>query len=168
MIEIFTYYFVKKLVSITCVFEIQTAYRSCLDNDDETNFWKNNYNTSDNLTNMFKKLCLKYCNFFNIQKADQLISYQITDSAIKFKSDTESLYMCIYNMFSTELKTLKNYINNFLIKKWICEFQNLTDMFILFIFKKSSKLCFYIDYCKLNIIIIKNYYSLLLINKLLN
>ena len=66
---------------------------------------------------MSKKLHSKYHDFFNIQKADQLASHQITDHAIEFKSDTESSYMCTYNMFSAELKTLKNYINNSLVKK---------------------------------------------------
>ena len=41
-------------------------------------------------------------------------------------------------------------------------------MFIFFIFKKSDELCLCIDYHKLNVIIIKNHYSLLLINKLLD
>ena len=74
--------------------------------------------------------------------------------------------MHTYNMSSAELKTLKNYINNSLVKKWIHEFQNSADVFIFFIFKKSSKLHFCMNYYKLNVIIIKNYYSLSLINKL--
>ena len=168
MIEISAHYFIKKLASITYVFEIWTAYRSCLDNNDETNFWKNNCNISDNLINVSKKLYSKYHDFFNIQKADQLAFHQVTDHAIKLKSDTESSYIHIYNMFSAELKTLKNYINNFLIKKWIHKFQNLTDIFIFFISKKSNELHFCIDYYKLNIIIIKNHYFLLLISKLLD
>jgi len=39
MTEIFAHHFVKELVSITCVFEVWTAYRFCLDSDDETDFW---------------------------------------------------------------------------------------------------------------------------------
>ena len=66
---------------------------------------------------MFKKLCSKYYDFFNIQKADQLASHQIIDHVIELKSNIESSYMHIYNMSSAELKTLKNYINNFLVKK---------------------------------------------------
>ena len=66
---------------------------------------------------MFKKLHSKYHDFFNIQKTDQLASHQIINHAIELKSDTESSYMCTYNMSSAELKTLKNYINNFLIKE---------------------------------------------------
>ena len=96
------------------------------------------------------------------------MSHQITDHAIKLKSDFESLYMCMYNMFSTELKILNKYIKNVLAKKWIHEFQSFADMSIFFIFKKSDELCFCVDYYELNIIIIKNCYFLLLISKLLD
>ncbi len=55
MIEIFLHEFIKKLTSITHIFEVWTAYRSCLDDDDD--FWNNRSNFSDDLTNMLKKLC---------------------------------------------------------------------------------------------------------------
>jgi len=59
MTEIFLSEFIKKLTSITYVFEVWTAYRSCLDNDnnDKSDFWNNENNISDDLTNMLKKLC---------------------------------------------------------------------------------------------------------------
>ena len=87
---------------------------------------------------------------------------------IDLKSDIEFFYMCMYNMFSTELKTLNNYLNNILIKKWIHKFQNLTDAFILFVSQKSEELHFCIDYHELNIIIIKNHYLLSLTSELLD
>ena len=146
------------MISIAYVFEIWIAYRSCLDDNNETNFWNVKSISSDDLTNMSKKLCQKYHNFFNIWNADQLTSHQIIDHVIDFKSNTEFLYMCMYNMFSAELKTLNNYFNNILVKKWIHKFQNFADIFIFFISQKSKKLCFYVNYCKLNIIIIKNCY----------
>ncbi len=71
-------------------------------------------------------------------------------------------------MSLTELKTLNNYLNDALVKKWICESQSSANMFILFISKKSDELHLCINYYKLNIIIIKNCYSLSLANKLLN
>ncbi len=54
MTEIFLHEFIKKLIFIIHVFEVQTAYRSCLDDDD--NFWNNRSNFSDNLINMLKKV----------------------------------------------------------------------------------------------------------------
>ena len=68
--EISAHYFVKKLVSITYIFEIWTAYRSCFDSDDETDFWKDDCNISDNFINIFKKLYSKYYDFFNTQKTN--------------------------------------------------------------------------------------------------
>ena len=66
---------------------------------------------------MLKKLHQKYHDFFNIQNADQLASHQITNHAIDLKSDTEFLYMHMYNMFLTKLKTLNNYFNDVLVKE---------------------------------------------------
>ena len=71
-------------------------------------------------------------------------------------------------MFSAELKILKVYINDFLVKKWIYKFQNFADVSILFVLRKSDELYLCIDYCELNIIIIKNCYFLSLTSKLLD
>ena len=76
--------------------------------------------------------------------------------------------MHMYNMSLAKLKTSDNYINNTLAKRWICKFQSLASTSILFILKKSSELHLYINYYKLNVIIIKNYYSLLLASELLD
>ncbi len=70
MTEISAHCFVKELASTACVFEVQTTYRLCLDSDDETDFWEDNCNSSDDLTNMFKRLHAKYHDFFNIWKAE--------------------------------------------------------------------------------------------------
>ena len=105
------------MISTACVFEVQTTYRFYFDDNDEMNFWDVESISFDNLTNMSKKLCQKYHDFFNIQNADQLASHQITDHAIDFKFNIKFSYMHTYNMFSAELKTLNNYLNNILIKK---------------------------------------------------
>jgi len=34
MIEIFSYEFIKKIISTACIFSIQIVYRFCLDNDE--------------------------------------------------------------------------------------------------------------------------------------
>ena len=132
------------------------------------NFWDVKSISSDDLTNMFKKLHQKYHNFFNTWNADWLASHWVTDHAIDLKSDTELSYMHMYNMFSTELKILNNYLNNTLVKKWIHKFQNLTNTLIFFVLWKSKELYFCVDYCKLNVIIIKNHYFLLLTSELLD
>ena len=108
--------FTKKLISTAHIFEVQTVYRSCLDNN-EADFWNDKSDTSDDLTNMLKKLCQKYHNFFNIWNADWLASYQIINHAINLKFNIKFSYMHTYNMSSAELKTLNNYLNNTLVKE---------------------------------------------------
>jgi len=50
----------------------------------------------------------------------------------------------------------------------IYKFINLVNILILFVLKSNNCLRLYIDYCNLNIIIIKNKYSLFLIEKTLD
>ena len=152
--------FVKKLTSQIKVLELCVIFKSCETDNTEI--------TDDSLVNILKKLHLKYRDFFDVDKAEQQSSHQLTDHVIELKSDFKSLYMWIYNMFLTELKALDEYLIKALIKNWIQEFKNSADTSVLFISRKSDKLQFCIDYCVLNIMTIKNYYSLSLINKLLN
>ncbi len=97
-----------------------------------------------------------------------LASHCATDHIIELKPDIKFSYMQTYNMSLAELKTLDIYINNALIKDWICEFQNSADVFILFVFKKSGELHLCVDYQELNAITVKNHYSLSLASELLD
>ena len=105
------------MISIAHVFEVQIAYRSCLNDDNEMNFWNDKSITSDDLTNISKKLHQKYCDFFNTWNTDWLAFHWVTDHAIDFKFNIKFSYMHMYNMFSAELKTLNNYLNDVLVKK---------------------------------------------------
>ena len=69
-------------------------------------------------------------------------------------------------MSKANLKILKEYINKNLIKGFIRLLTLLIRSPILFILKKDSKKRLYINYRKLNVIIVKDHYTLLLINKL--
>ena len=74
--EIFSHKFVKKIISTVHIFEVWTAYRSCLDNNNnKVNFWNVKSISLNDFTNMSKKLCQKYYNFFNIWNADWLAFY---------------------------------------------------------------------------------------------
>ena len=77
--------FVKELTSQVKVLELCVVFRSCETDDAET--------ADDNLVNILKKLCLKYRNFFDVDKAEQQSSHQLTDHIIELKSDFESFYM---------------------------------------------------------------------------
>ena len=124
--------------------------------------------TDDSLVNISEKLCLKYRNFFDVDKAEQQSSYQLINHVIELKSDFKSFYMQIYNMFSAEFKAFDEYLIKVLIKNWIQEFKNSADTSVFFILRKSDKFWFCVDYHVLNVMMIKNCYSLLLINKLLD
>ena len=49
--------------------------------------------TDDDLVNVSEKLCLKYRDFFDVDKAEQQSSHQLTDHVIELKSGFKSLYM---------------------------------------------------------------------------
>src|SRR5213083_603295 len=100
--------FMKELTSQVKVLELCVIFRSCKTDNIKI--------TDDNLVNIFEKLCLKYKDFFDVDKAEQQSSHQLTNHVIELKSDSESFYMQIYNMFSTELKALDEYLIKALIK----------------------------------------------------
>ena len=66
MIEIFSYKFVKKMISAACIFSIWIVYRLCLDNN-KADFWNDNSSISNNFTNMSKN-CIKNIMIFLIFK----------------------------------------------------------------------------------------------------
>ena len=74
----------------------------------------------------------------------------------------------IYALFYTELEILKNYLDKNLKKRFIQKTKTIVEFFILFVPKKDRKLRLYINYRKLNIIIVKNKYPLSNIKKLQN
>ena len=152
--------FMKEFILQVKILKLHVIFKSCEINNVEI--------TNNDFVNVFEKLCLKYKNFFNVDKAEQQSFYWLTDHVIELKSDSESLYMWIYNMFLIELKALDEYLIKTLIKNWIQEFKNSANIFVFFILRKSNKLQFCVDYHALNVMMIKNCYSLSLINKLLD
>ena len=131
------------------VFEVKVTF----------NFYDNKINDEMNdidLSNVLKRLCSRYGDFFNVHKAEWQPPHWPTNHAIKLKSDTKSSYMCTYNMFLAELKALDIYLNDALVKDWIQELKSLAGAPILFVLKKSDELCLCVDYHGLNIITIKN------------
>ena len=100
--------------------------------------------------------------FFYI-KINKFSFYHLSDYKIPLIFDKKSNFDLIYDIFQNELKILKKYFNNNLIKKFIrLNFFSIT-LFILFTRKLNEKLYFYINYRALNVIIIKNRYLLSLI-----
>ena len=76
-------------------------------------------------------------------------------------------FSSLYKYSAEKLLTIKKYITENLHKNFIMFSQIFFITSILFVRKINKSLQFYVDYCKLNIIIKKNNYSLSLINKIL-
>src|SRR5438034_11563415 len=94
------------------VFEVKVAFNLYNNKiDDKIN--------NINLSNISKRLCSRYRDFFNVHKAEQQSPHQPTNHIIELKSDTEPSYMRTYNMSPAELKALDIYLNNTLVKGWI-------------------------------------------------
>ena len=72
----------------------------------------------------------------------------------------------IYSLSERELEALRKYIDENLAKGYIRPLKSLVRFPILFVLKKNGKLRIYVDYQKLNNIIIKNRYTLPLIYKM--
>lgn len=77
-------------------------------------------------------------------------------------------YRLIYSLKLIELKTLQTYIITNLANGFIKPFKSLTDAPILFISKLNGSLQLYLNYQRLNNLIIKNKYLLSLIDEFLD
>ena len=71
-------------------------------------------------------------------------------------------------MLLDKLKYLKKYLDEYLFKEFIYASFLSTTIFVLFAKKSGDGLYFYMNYQALNKIIIKNYYSISLIQETLN
>ena len=108
----------------------------------------------------------EYEDVFLTESVDKLLLHEDHDHAIEITA--ESLYESLYNLLNTELATLRQYLNDVLVKEWIKHFISLTDVFILFILKKNNILHLCMNYWDLNKITVKNRHSLSLISETLN
>jgi hypothetical protein len=105
--------------------------------------------------------------FFEIE-AHKFSKHDFHDHVIEILSNRDSFFDLIYNLSATELKVLKNYIDEYMKKSFITEFVSSAKVLILFVKKTNDKLRLCVNYKELNEIIIKNRYSLFFINENLN
>ncbi len=127
--------------------------------------------TTQNLEDIKVKLSSKYQNFLDVfdwVQADKLSSHRSYDHKIELTSDVTSLYCRAYWMFSYKLQKVKEYLNENLFKEFIISSKASYSSLILFILKANENLWFCINYQKLNAIIKRNYYSLSLINEVID
>jgi hypothetical protein len=117
-----------------------------------------------------QKILKKYKDFANVfdkMKTNELLKHDSKNHEINTKNKMSS-FESIYNLFVIELEVFKKYLDEFLIKEFIVSSFSSTKIWILFVKKLKNDLRFFVNYKKLNAIMIKNRYSIFLINQLLN
>ncbi len=114
---------------------------------------------------------MKYQNLLNVfdqAQADKLSSHHSYDHKIKLTSDATSSHCQAYWMSFYKLQKVKKYLNENLFKEFIISSKASYFLLILFALKANEDLRFCIDYQKLNAIIKRNHYFLLLINEMID
>ncbi len=126
---------------------------------------------TQNLEDIKVKLSLKYQNFLDVfdwVQADNLLSHHSYDHKIKLTSDATSSCCWAYWMSFYKLQKVKKYLNENLFKEFITFSKASFFSLVLFALKANKDLRFCVDYQKLNVIIKRNRYSLLLINEVID
>jgi len=126
---------------------------------------------TQNLEDIKVKLSSKYQNFLDVfdwAQADKLSSHHSYDHKIELTSDATSLCCQAYQMSLYKLQKVKKYLNENLFKEFIISSKASYFSLILFILKANEDLWFCVDYRKLNAIIKRNRYSLLLIDEVID
>jgi len=122
------------------------------------------------LKKLKKKLLIVYHDFLNIfdrEKTIQLSSHQLYDHKIELEDESQSSRSRLYLILSYKLQKIKKYLKENLKKKFITLSKASFTSSILFIEKKDDSLRFCVNYQKLNALIKRNCYSILLINEVL-
>ena len=111
----------------------------------------------------------KYLDFADIflDKSVNILPEQTraNELAIKLEKDKQPPYRLIYSLGPVELKTFKIYIKINLPNGVIRTSKLLRSAMILFVHKPNSSFCLYVNYWKLNNLIIKNWHLLWLIGE---
>ncbi len=117
-----------------------------------------------------KKILEKYKNFANVFdkiNANKLLKHDSQNHVINTKNKM-FFFESVYNLSMIKLELLKKYLDEFLTKEFIVFFSSFAKTSILFIKKSKDDLRLCVNYKKLNAIMIKNRYSIFLVNQLLN
>ncbi len=122
------------------------------------------------LNELKKKLSIVYHDFLNVfdrEKTTQLLLHRSYDHKMKLEDESQSSRSWLYLMSSHKLQKIKKYLEKNLKKKFITFSKALFASSILFVKKKDDSLRFCVNYWKLNALIKRNRYSILLIDEVL-
>ena len=122
---------------------------------------------------MLNKLFINYHNYANVFDKSQrniLFFYRFYNHKLEFTKETNKNIFFksrIYSISDHKFEQIKKYLNEHLKKRFIVFNYVLFVSFVLFIEKPNEKLRFCVNYRKLNVIIKRNRYFILLINEIL-
>ncbi len=122
------------------------------------------------LNELKKKLSIIYHDFLNVfdkEKTTQLFLHWLYDHKIELEDENQSSWSWLYFMLSYKLQKIKEYLEKNLKKKFITLSKASFASSILFVEKKDDSLCFCMNYWKLNALIKRDHYSILLIDEVL-
>ena len=105
---------------------------------------------------------------FSKEKANELPVSSPYNHKIKLEGDCQPPYSSIYPLSTPKLQVLREYLHDNLPKRFIQHFTSSTGATILFVKKKDGSLQLCIDYCRLNLLMKKNWYPLPLIGETLD
>ncbi len=116
-------------------------------------------------------LLFEYHNFLNVfsrELMNTLSERHFYDHKIQLQKSKTSIFESLYDMSQDELRILKKYLKNNLIKDFIQVSSFLAISSILFVKKSSEELRFCVNYRSLNVMTVKNRYSLSFIRETLD
>ena len=122
------------------------------------------------LNELKKKLSIVYHDFLNVfdkEKTTQLLLHRSYDHKIELEEESQFFKSRLYSMLSHKLQKIKEYLEENLKKKFIILSKTSFASSILFVEKKDDSLCFCMNYRKLNALIKRYRYSILLIDEVL-
>ncbi len=171
MIEVAAYQTLVKNKKIKIFTLIISEINKSLQTSSVEDFAKLNEMTSImSLNELKKKLSIIYHNFLNVfdrKKITQLSLHRSYNHKIELEDENQSSRSWLYLISSHKLQKIKKYLEENLKKKFITFSKAFFASLILFVKKKNNSLCFCVNYQKLNALIKRNRYSILLINEVL-
>ncbi len=169
MIEVAVYWTLVKNKKIKIFFLIISEINKALSSIED--FAKLNEMISVmSLNELKKKLSIVYHNFLNVfdrEKTTQLSLHWSYDHKIELEEENQLSRSWLYSMSSHKLQKIKEYLEENLKKNFITLSKASFASSILFVEKKDDSLHFYMNYWKLNALIKRDRYSILLIDEVL-
>lgn len=130
---------------------------------------ENNLPGYQQMPNLMLLIPPKYANLPHVflkDAANTLLEYR--NHGLQLETTGIPLFEPFYNLFQNKLKVFQEYITDNLAKEFIQPSYLSAGAFVLFVKKRDGNLHLCVNYKGLNLIIKKNYYSLLLVSETLD